>query len=211
MSTTFCSPEPEVNSPARGPWTIVQNHELLRLRDREGKQWAEVASIMRRTQSSCQQHYHLLHQAQEGAMVDWTAPLDAYIIESKRRGLSLPQIAQEMGLRTYAVQGRWNTLLRERKVPDDVVLVCRRKEEVVWSQEEDEAILKLWLKGCDDDSIVRQVNFKNKSKDDVRQRRTRLVNDHTPLYLKMLGLDKEKQAVKNGLEKPLGKKKYSWL
>lgn len=193
------------------PWTSTQNHMLLRLRDKDKASWSDIAATMGRSVTACQGHYSGLHQAQEGSMVDWTVPLDHYIIEGRRRCLSTAAIANEMSLTTHAVQDRWYALIRQQRVPEDVLALSRRKEEVVWTEEEDRQVMILWLKGRNDDEIVKLIKFKNKSDDDVRHRRIRLVNDPSPLYIKMLGVSREKTKVKNGLEKALGKNKYDWM
>jgi hypothetical protein len=41
-----------------------------------------------------------------------------------------------------------------------VLAVWRRKDEVIWTDEEDEVILKLFIKCKDNDEIVRTLKFK---------------------------------------------------
>lgn len=208
--STPSSPSPDGTN-HHNPWIQSENHKLLRLRDHDHASWPSIASIMKRTVTACQSHYYTLRQVQDGSMVDWTARHDHYIIDGRRRGLSIGAIAQEMSLTTRAVQDRWYALIRHHQVPEEVLALTRRKEEVVWSEEEDRLVLGLWLKGYYDEEIVKQVKFRGKSNEDVRARRTRLVNDHHPMYLEMLGVKREKAVVKDGLEKALGKKKYSWM
>jgi hypothetical protein len=210
MSTTSSPPQSDGTN-QHSPWTLTQNHQLLSLRDKDNATWSFIAATMGRSIPACQQHYYGLRQAQDGSMVDWTAPLDHYIVEGRRRGLPIASIAQEMSLTTLAVQDRWYALIRQHEVPKDVLAVSRRKEEVVWSEAEDRRVLGLWLEGRNDDEIVKMVRFEGKSEADVRARRKRLVTDRSPLYLEMLGFSKENKEVKNGLQKALGKKKYEWM
>ena len=138
-------------------------------------------------------------------------PLDHAIIELRRQGLVMKAIAAEMQLPVQAVQDRWYTLVRQHQVPADVLALWSRKEEVVWSEEEDEALLKLWLEGNDDDAIGRMLKLEKKSKDDMRTRRVELVRGSSPLYLRMLGGQGMKGTVRTGMEKALEKKKYAWM
>ncbi|KAF2827577.1 hypothetical protein CC86DRAFT_405697 [Ophiobolus disseminans] len=202
------SPSPE--PPTRG-WTTAQEHQVLRLRDHDKKPWAEVSSSMKRSVSACQGHYYIMTRAREGALVEWTELLDHRLIDGRRRGLDMKIISEEISIPTHAVQDRWATLLRRHQVPKDVIAMWRRKEEVVWTTVEDEKILGLYLQGHSDEEISKLLKFKNKSKDDMRARRVELVMGSSPLYLKMLGMVGSKETPKTGLEKAMGKKKYSWM
>lgn len=101
-------------------------------------------------------------------------------------------------------------------MPEDVLAIWRRKEEVVWSAEEDEEILELYLQGKGDEEIgdvvkKGKLEFGGKSKADVMARRKELVRESSPLYLKMLGVVGV-QKLNGALESALGvKKKYKWM
>jgi hypothetical protein len=165
--------------------------------------------------------------------VDWTDLLDHTIIDGRRRGLTFKAISSEMNTAQFAIADRWNYLVRNKVVPEDVLAIWRRKDEVVWSEVEDRTILGLWVDGKEDDEIMKMVRFEGKSQTDVRNRRRELVAKGVPMYTEMLGVGGGKKEVmgsdgemkvesgvtglngkgeaKGGLGEVVGKKKYAWM
>lgn len=87
--------------------------------------------------------------------------------------------------------------MRSKLVPDDVLAISRRKEEVVWTEEEDRMILALWIAGKEDNEIVKLVKLPGKTQMDVRKRRRDLTGGkENPLYVEMLGIDVGKMKMK---------------
>ncbi|KAF2026690.1 hypothetical protein EK21DRAFT_73560, partial [Setomelanomma holmii] len=82
-----------------------------------------------------------------------------------------------------------------------------RKGKVIWSQDEDEAVISLWTKGFDDEEIARTVKFKGKSREDVKKRRAELLRKDDERFAKMLGREKGVSA----LERAMGKQRYAWM
>lgn len=136
--------------------------------------------------------------------------MDAQIVDGRRRGLRTREIGAEMGLPGEAVQGRWYELQQQRKVPEEVLAIWRRKGEVVWAEEEDVAILKAWVDGKNDDEIVQTVKFKGKCERDVRKRRKQLCRERGLVYSRMMGMTRD-QPAPGGLENALGKDKFAWM
>lgn len=194
-------------------WTPTEDQQLLHLRNTVRKPWADIATILSRTSGACQAHYYILKQAREGSFIDWTPTQDEHIVNGRGRGLSIKAIALEMDLTSEAVADRWSHLQRHKLVPEDVLAVWRRKEDVVWSPDQDESIAKMWIQGMEDDEIVHMVKFKGKSQDDVRMRRMELVNGGGGgVYARLLGVGGDRETKeKTALEMALGKPKYSWM
>ena len=191
-------------------WTPEDDSQLMHLRFTERKTWAEVAAILGRTVHAAQSHYYHLRGNQHSSFENWDATMDEHIIDGRRRGLLPREIGVEMGLPGEAVQGRWYELQQQKKVPEDVLAIWRRKGEVVWTEKEDMAILEAWVDGKNDDEIVKTLAFKEKYECDIRERRRQLCREMGPVYKRLMGM-KEEQPVLGALEKALGKKKFAWM
>jgi hypothetical protein len=223
------------NQPRIAPkgWTTEDDRRLFTLRDTEENSWAAIATTLNRTVSGCQQHYYLVKRQREGLNVHWDDLLDHTIIDGRRRGLTFKAISTEMNTAQLAIADRWNHLVRKKVVPEDVLAIWRRKDEVMWSEAEDRTILGLWVNGKEDEEIVKMVRFEGKSQTDVRNRRRELVGKGVPMYTEMLGVGGGKKQemggngeekvksgisglngngeVKGGLGEMVGKKKYAWM
>ncbi|KAF2629994.1 hypothetical protein BU25DRAFT_262553 [Macroventuria anomochaeta] len=191
-------------------WTPAEDHLLHRLRFIEHKTWPEIAQDLGRTTPAVQGHYQKLKVARSSSFEDWDTAMDHFIIDGRHRGLTSKEIGAEMDIPGEAVQGRWYELQQQRKVPEDVLAIWRRKGEVVWSGKEDEVILKAWMEGMSDDEIVECVRFEGKYKCDVRERRRILTKENGPVYRRLMGLEAMK-SVPHALDKALGMKKFAWM
>ncbi|KAF1929033.1 uncharacterized protein M421DRAFT_4849 [Didymella exigua CBS 183.55] len=137
-----------------------------------------------------------------------------------------PEVATALGRTTQAVQGqyyqwkiaegaafekmgRWYEPQQQKKVLEDVLLVWRRKEEVEWSEKEDETIVQAWIDGKSEDDILHSVRFEGKYQCDVRQRYRLLLREKGLVYRRLMGM-KESRPLPHGLDKALGKK-YDWI
>jgi hypothetical protein len=196
-------------------WTTDEERRLLRLHEHEHKPWTDIAIELDRTPAACQHHYYGLVQEREAAYIDWTAELDHHIIELKRRGLNASAIAAELSSHgsaetpsTAAIEYRWLILKKKKKVPHDVLATWSRKAEVVWSTQEDDCIVALWVKGYADEQIATTAKFAGKSHEDVKRRRIELIKSDNPRYAQILGRKEGGSA----LERALGvRKKYDWM
>lgn len=157
-----------------------------------------------------QEHYYQLKIAEGASFEDWDATMDEYIIVSRGRGQTSKDIAIEMGIPAEAVQGRWYELQQQKKVPEDVLAVWRRKEEVKWSEKEDGVIIQMWIDGKNEDEIVHCVRFEGKYQCDVRERYRLLLREKGPVYRQLMGMG-ESRPLPHALDKALGKKKYAWM
>jgi hypothetical protein len=191
-------------------WTVEEERQLILMHDTQHKKFTEIAPLLNRTPNALCQRYTTIKQNQYSSVIDWTPQLDESIIDGRRRLLSTKEIAAEVKAPVEAVAGRWNTLQREKKVLEDVLALLSTKEDVVFTQEEDEMILKLWMQGNDDDQIIQQVMFKGKSGQDVKTRRIAL-SYGSPLYLELLGVSKGKENETDALKMAVGKPKYDWM
>jgi hypothetical protein len=158
-----------------------------------------------------QNRYTIVKQRQYGSVVDWTEPRDASIINGRAKGQGIPEIASDLKLPKQAVGERWQTLQAQNQVPEEVLALWRRKEEVVFTEEEDEAILKLWIKCKDDNEIAKTLKCKGKSQRDIITRRGELVKGSSPIYLRLLGVGQGKENEMDGLKRAMGKPKYGWM
>jgi hypothetical protein len=193
-------------------WTTSEEHQLIHLRESENKKFEDIAPVLGRTTNAIQNRYSTIKQKQFSSAVDWTPALDASIIDGRRRCLPIREIAKEVKIPHEAISERWNTLRFEKKVPEEVLAIWRRKRDVVFSPKEDEMILQLWMQGKGDEDIVRMVNFKGKSQENVRDRRVELVNGSSLLYLKMLGVGQgRKDENETALSVAIGPKRYGWM
>lgn len=60
------------------------------------------------------------------------------------------------------MQGHWYELKQQKKVPEDVLAVWRKKMEVEWTGKEDEIILQAWVDGKSEDYIAYSLHFEGK-------------------------------------------------
>ncbi|KAH7401357.1 hypothetical protein BKA66DRAFT_405485 [Pyrenochaeta sp. MPI-SDFR-AT-0127] len=192
-------------------WTSDEEGQLLHLRDHEHNNFEDISTVLGRSPGATQARYNIIKQRQQSSYIDWTPETDQSIIDGRRRRLAIKDIANEMNLSAEAVAERWFTLQRQKVVPEEVLAIWRRKENVIFTPEEDETILKVWMQMRDDEQLIRIVKFKGKSQGDIRERRSELVNRHSPLYLKMLGIGDGKDNESDALKVALGKSKYSWM
>lgn len=191
-------------------WTPSEDVQLHHLRIIEHMTFPEIAQTLGRTTHAVQGRYYKLQQAQASSFEEWTGSMDDHIINGRRRGLTSREIGVEMNLPGEAVQGRWYELQQLKMVPEDVLTIWRRKEEVTWSEAEDEVILNVWMKGRDEDELVKGVMFEGKYGCDVRERIRVLRREEGPIYRRLMGLE-ESKPLPHALERALGKKKYAWM
>ncbi|KAJ4365929.1 hypothetical protein N0V83_008551 [Neocucurbitaria cava] len=204
--------EPQPRPPAElRRWTKEEEHQLIRLRDQDHKDFKDIGATLNRSKAATQSRYYAIKQRQHSSAIDWTPEHDHTIIDGRRRGLPLKAIATEMQMPPEAVAERWSTLQRLKQVPEDVLVIWRRKGDVNFSPEEDETILKVWMQGPDDEQLVRTVRFEGKSQADIRERRSELVYRHSALYLSMLGVGEGKEGETDALKSALGTPKYGWM
>ncbi|KAF1920441.1 hypothetical protein BDU57DRAFT_561573 [Ampelomyces quisqualis] len=198
-------------SKANTPWTSHDERHLINLRDTCSTPWDDIATILSRNISGCQQHYSILKQATASSLVTWTPAIDHAIIDARGRGLSIKNVSAELGIWAPAVTDRWAWLLRSHSVPPDVLAVWRRKEDVVFTADEDAFIVKMYIQGLSDEQIYKECASKEKSRVDVVRRRKELTNEGAAggLYVRMLGVGNGE--VKTGLDRAMGKKKYGWM
>lgn len=191
-------------------WTTADEAHLIMLRDTHKSSWESITTILSRTVPDCQNRYYALKQSSASSLVTWTPKIDHVIIDARRRGLSIKQLSAELGLWAPAVTERWAWLQRNEKVPEDVLALYRRKEEVTFTTEEDEWIVKKFIGGMDDEQIYKQGAWKGKSMGDLAKRRRQLTNEGASggLYVKKLGVGEKKETA---LDKAMGKKKFKWM
>jgi hypothetical protein len=178
-----------------------------------GQKWSEIATALNRTVAAVQGHYHQVKITHHSSFEDWTPEMDHRIIDGRRRGFSSKQIGLEMYLPSEAIQGRWSELQKRKQVPEDVLALWRRKGEVIWSEREDEHILKVWMELKSDDELVKQVHLEGKQRCDIRERRVQLCSEMGPVYRRLMGIvgQKEDDLVRGTLKMALGGKKYAWM
>ncbi|EAT80480.2 hypothetical protein HBI56_189940 [Parastagonospora nodorum] len=193
-------------------WTTAHDQQLLRMYDIEQRSFVDIAPILERSAIACQQRYYLLKKAREGSFVYWTDKLDGHIIDGKRRGLSSTAIALEMAslsMSARAISDRWFHLQQLDQVPEDVLVIHRRKHSVEWNAEEDEIVAKMWISGIGDAKIAGEVGLEGRCQEDVRIRRIELVKGGGGgVYKRLLGVESKEMT---GLEKAVGKGKYGWM
>lgn len=136
--------------------------------------------------------------------------MDEYIIDCRGERWASKEIAHEMGIPAEAVQGRWYDLQQQKKVPEEVLAVWRKKGEVEWSEKEDEIILQAWIDGKSEDDIAHSLRFEGKYLCDVRQRFKHLHKEKGPMYRRLMGMEVSR-PLPHALDKALGKKKYAWM
>ncbi|CAO2656423.1 Nn.00g052260.m01.CDS01 [Neocucurbitaria sp. VM-36] len=208
--TSIMIPEPRSPTELRR-WVSDEEHQLIRLRDQEHKKFEDIAAMLHRSIAATQGRYYTIKQRQHSSAIDWTPEHDHNIIDGRRRGLTIKDIATEMQIPPEATAERWYTLQRLKQVPEDVLVIRRRKGDVIFTPKEDEMILKIWIQMRDDQQLISMVKLKGKSQTDIRERRVELVNGHSPLYLNMLGVGHGKENETDALKTALGKPKYTWM
>ncbi|KAJ4986871.1 hypothetical protein SVAN01_07676 [Stagonosporopsis vannaccii] len=190
-------------------WTPAEDDCLYQLRFIEQHPWSEIASALNRTTNVVTDHHHLLKATEMSSFKEWDAVKDAVkdgqIIDGHIRGLTSRKIGAEMGLPAAAVQGRWTKLLKQHKVPQDLLALSWRRKEVNWSNEDDEAILRAWKDGKDEEDIVQSMKFEGKGKGDTRERCKLLRREKGPVYSRVMDLD-EVKAAPHALDWTLGRK-----
>lgn len=193
-------------------WTTTHDQQLLRLHDIEQKSFVDMGLILERSTGACQTRYYMLKNARDGSFVYWTDELDEHIIDGKRRGLSSTAIALEMAslsMTARAISDRWFHLQQLDRVPEDVLAIHRRKPNVEWSAEEDEIVARMWISGIADAKIAGEAGLEGRSQDNVRIRRMELVKGGGGgVYKRLLGVESKEIT---GLDKAVGKGKYSWM
>lgn len=111
-----------------------------------------------------------------------------------------------MDISAEAVQGRWYELQQQKKLPEHVLAIWKKKAEVL----EDETILRAWIDGKSEDDIVHSLRFEDKYQCDIRQRFKHLYREKGPMYRRLMGME-ESRTLPHVLDKALGKKKYAWM
>jgi hypothetical protein len=144
-------------------WTVREEHQLIRLRDTDNKTFEDIVNFLDRTTVAVKRRYTTIKQREYSSVVDWTDSLEACIVNGRAAGQGIPEIAANFKLPKEVVGERWHTLQASKRVSEEFLALWRRKDEVVWIEEEDEAILKLWVKCKDDDEIARTLKLKGKS------------------------------------------------
>ena len=116
------------------------------------------------------------------------------------------------GIPAEAVQGRWYELQQQqkKKVPEEVLAVWRKKEEVSWSEKEDEIIIQAWVDGKGEHDIAHSLRFEGKYQCDIRQRFKHLYREKGPVYRRLTGME-DSRPLPHALDRALGKKKYAWM
>ncbi|KAJ8115581.1 hypothetical protein OPT61_g2799 [Boeremia exigua] len=191
-------------------WTPAEDSRLEELRFIHHLTWPNIALALNRTTQAVTGRWHHLKIAHCSSFEDWNAALDERIIDGRRLGLTCHEIGDEMELPAEAVQGRWYELRQKNKVPADVVAIWRRKQEVKWSEEEDETILRVWKSGKNKEELIECVRFEGKFKCDVQDRYRVLLRERGAVYRRVMGLD-EAKPVPHALDRALGKKKFAWM
>jgi hypothetical protein len=204
---------PPFTMPNHTLWTPAQNHLLIHLHETDGLSWSEIALQLCRSPTACSAHYKQLEREAASSLITWTPAHDKAIVTGKRRGLSTAAISIEMSVCSEAITERWSTLQREKKVPEEVLAVWRRREKVEWSVAEDGVLLDMYCLGLGDVEIAKTGALKGRSREEVRMRRVELMyGEDRSLWLKKLGMrGKGKHVEMTALEKALGKPKYDWM
>lgn len=191
-------------------WSVTEEAHLIYLRDTQYASFDAIAKAMDRSPNAVQNCYRELRQKALAAAITWTPDLDAAIISGRKRHLTCVETAHAMQLAPEAVQERWRYLKANKLVPEDVLAMWQRKEKVEFAEWEDEAILRLWIRGMDDAEIAERLGggdiLVGKRKADIAARRRELTKG-SPLYSKMLDVDQGKADASGGLG---GKPKYEW-
>ncbi|KAG9192203.1 hypothetical protein G6011_10937 [Alternaria panax] len=201
-------------------WNYDEETRLLHLIKVENKTYKEAAIAIHRSTQSVQHRYSIIQQRDESATITWTSKLDAAIIDGRRRGLTLDQIAQEINLPDKAIQSRWQTLRATKKVPEDVLALRRRKPLRDFIPQEDEAILKLYIEGKDDKEIATAVGIEGRrSQTEIITRRRKLVAESSLVYRRLIQEQRQETGIEHSnnkermdtLELAVSRNKYSWM
>lgn len=198
-------------------WNYDEESRLIHLIEVEDKTYVEAAGILSRSLQAVQHRYSIIRQRDVNAGITWTPELDAAVIDGRRRRLNPKQIGLENDLPEKAVQSRWQALKAMKRVPEDVLDPLRRKKFRDFSPEDDEAILRLYVEGTEDQEIARMLKIEGKSQTEIIRRRKKLVAESSPIYRRLIsmhhghsdkdGTDKETDA--QGVA--IGGEKYKWM
>ena len=91
-----------------------------------------------------------------------------------------------------------------------MLAVWRKKEEVSWSEKEDEIIIQAWVDGKGEHDIAHSLRFEGKYQCDIRQRFKHLYREKGPVYRRLTGME-DSRPLPHALDRALGKKKYAWM
>ncbi|KAJ4384530.1 hypothetical protein N0V86_000129 [Didymella sp. IMI 355093] len=191
-------------------WTLADDARLHHLRFIELGTWPEVAVALGRTTQAVPGHYYQLKIAEGASFEEWDPSMDEYIIECRGQGESSKEIASEMGVPAEAVQGRWYELQQQKRVPESVLAVWRKKGEVRWTEKDDGMIVRAWIDGKSESDIAHSLQFEGKYQCDIKQRYKHLFREKGPVYRRLMGME-ENKLLPHALDKALGKKKYAWM
>ncbi|KAF2446863.1 hypothetical protein P171DRAFT_482938 [Karstenula rhodostoma CBS 690.94] len=112
-----------------------------------------------------------------------------HIIEGRRQGLASKQIEIEIKISATSATSRWHALEQQNRVPEDVLDIGRRKEEVAWCEENEETILKAWKEGQDDEKVAKSVTLEGRNEGDIRERLVALRFERGPGYKRVMDME----------------------
>jgi hypothetical protein len=185
LNTIVTQLSPSNNMPKT--WTPLEERQLLDLHDKDKPPWSQIAEMLSRTQTSCQQRYDKLREERAANLVAWTPSLDQALIDAKSHGLHAQAIAADLEIPVKAVPGRWNQLKSEGRVPEEMLGEPQHKDVEPWTHEQDVQILELYIALVNDRGIWEKAKFENRSMKEVQERRIWWVNhDPSGLYRGML-------------------------
>ncbi|KAF2252458.1 hypothetical protein BU26DRAFT_502928 [Trematosphaeria pertusa] len=149
-------------------WSKEDGQRLIKLRDEDGLKWDQIASELNRGPQPVREHYKKL---KEEALVppdfQWTDELDQKVIDGRRQGYLVAQIAADIGLPNGII------IRRTRHLRDKGLIqnVPRGRPKITFTDEEDEMILRLWIAMTSDSDISVLLNLPGKTEKSVRDRR----------------------------------------
>ena len=181
-------------------WNTSEEHQLIDLHDTQKMIFNEISPIMRRTAKALSMRYDLIQQRDALDDISWTSALDDVIITGRSNKLSCSDIALRMKLDKAAVQARWRHLRATKQVPNDVVDALRHRPKPPFSAAEDEAIMKAWVNGVNDDEIQEVLGLQGRRVKAVAARRRQLVQERWPVYERAVEWMTRKGKVNEGVE-----------
>jgi hypothetical protein len=120
----------------------------------------------------------------------WTPQIDDQIIALTREGMSVPKIADTMGISRGKMQYRQRVLREQGKVTDNEYAANWRavKESKDCTLKEEEVVARMWLAGTDVEVIHNTAKLGSKCKSQVLERKKILTDACNPntMYRKLM-------------------------
>jgi hypothetical protein len=187
-------------------WTREEDDMLVKLRNVDKMPFEKIAIEMSRTTDvprdytiiAIKHRYGKLEVPEKFKVIGekaftqmkWTPQLDDQIIALSREGMSVPKIADAMGIDKGKMEYRHRVLRKQGKVTDNEHAANRRaaKESKNWTLEEEEVVARMWLAGADVDVIHKTAKLGGKCKSQILERKKILTDACNPntMYRKLM-------------------------